>query len=298
LNSIQLANLKKRFRYLLARINSPDRALPDSLEWALKTNSLEEVKSYFAEHSDPVELASDEKKHLEGTCYVCSVQTRFQYSASEIPVNWRETLRCEHCGLINRWRSVFHLFQQICHPFPEDNIYLTEAVTPLYRLIKNRYPNTSGSEFDAGKEPGTSFSHHGQEVQVEDVTNLTYADKQFSAVLSFDVLEHVPNYRRALREFRRVLKPGGRVLISVPFTFRQDTEIRAQIGSDGEVIHLMPAQYHGDPMTDEGVLCYQVFGMNLLSEMLAAGFRRSFLCAYHSASFGYLDHNILFVGRR
>ncbi len=41
-------------------------------------------------------------------------------------------------------------------------------------------------------------------------------DSSADVVTSFTVLEHVPDEQAALAEMRRVLKPGGRLLISVP----------------------------------------------------------------------------------
>jgi SAM-dependent methyltransferase len=50
------------------------------------------------------------------------------------------------------------------------------------------------------------------------VTALPYPDGRFDLVTSFDVLYHqaVDDYRAALREFQRVLVPGGRVLLRLP----------------------------------------------------------------------------------
>jgi SAM-dependent methyltransferase len=45
---------------------------------------------------------------------------------------------------------------------------------------------------------------------------LPFRDGVFDLVFSFFVLEHVPNRDAALREMRRVLRPGGRVVAFVP----------------------------------------------------------------------------------
>lgn len=49
-----------------------------------------------------------------------------------------------------------------------------------------------------------------------DACDLPIADDRLEAVVSANLLEHVPDDRAALREFRRVLRPGGRVVIVVP----------------------------------------------------------------------------------
>ncbi len=50
--------------------------------------------------------------------------------------------------------------------------------------------------------------------QVGDVEALTFADASFDLVASRYSAHHWPHPQRALAEFRRVLRPGGRVLIS------------------------------------------------------------------------------------
>jgi len=49
-----------------------------------------------------------------------------------------------------------------------------------------------------------------------DVLRLPLRDGAFDAVVCKDVLEHVADPRGAVREIARVLRPGGRVYVSVP----------------------------------------------------------------------------------
>ncbi|MEL7032888.1 MAG: class I SAM-dependent methyltransferase [Pseudomonadota bacterium] len=62
------------------------------------------------------------------------------------------------------------------------------------------------SDADAGKvafEPG-------------DATALRFENDSFDAIICSEVLEHLPDYHAALAEMRRVLKPDGKLCISVP----------------------------------------------------------------------------------
>ncbi|HEY0831242.1 MAG TPA: class I SAM-dependent methyltransferase [Candidatus Dormibacteraeota bacterium] len=53
-------------------------------------------------------------------------------------------------------------------------------------------------------------------VRHADVTQLPFPDEQFDVVTALDVLEHLDDDTAAMREFRRVLKPGGRVFVFAP----------------------------------------------------------------------------------
>ena len=49
-----------------------------------------------------------------------------------------------------------------------------------------------------------------------DATKLPFPDASFDRVICSEVLEHIPNYLSVIEELVRVLKPGGRLCVSVP----------------------------------------------------------------------------------
>jgi SAM-dependent methyltransferase len=53
-------------------------------------------------------------------------------------------------------------------------------------------------------------------VRIGAAESLPYEDNQFDLVTALDVLEHVDDDIGALREMRRVIRPGGRLLLFVP----------------------------------------------------------------------------------
>lgn len=53
---------------------------------------------------------------------------------------------------------------------------------------------------------------------------LPFEAQQFDGVISTQVLEHVPNPRELLAEMYRVIKPGGNLIISLPFAWQEHEE--------------------------------------------------------------------------
>lgn len=54
------------------------------------------------------------------------------------------------------------------------------------------------------------------ELEKGDVYELAFEDASFDLVVSFSVFEHLKEYRRALSEVSRVLRPGGLFLLGMP----------------------------------------------------------------------------------
>jgi len=123
------------------------------------------------------------------------------------------------------------------------------------------------SEYFADAEPGTLRDG----IRVEDVQRLTYADASFDLVTHCDVLEHVPDDARALSELQRVLRPGGRLLFTVPLHPGAHTIERARL-RDGVVEHIDAPVYHHDQLRPQGILAFRDYGLDILDRLRAAGF--------------------------
>ncbi len=57
---------------------------------------------------------------------------------------------------------------------------------------------------------------YGYEATQVDGVKMPYADESFDLVVAFDVLEHIEEDNAALREWRRVMKQDGSIVITVP----------------------------------------------------------------------------------
>lgn len=247
----------------------------------------------LAEHQaflKSLEQPTPRRFKVPGYSYTAEEEVNFDVAVNfQFPNNvtvWRETVSCPSTGFNNRMRATFHLFDIEMEPYSDQRIYISEQLTPIYRYFKEHFPATVGSEFLGDLVP--LGAHDSRGLRNEDLRQLSFEDGAFDAIVSLDVFEHIPEYREAFSECARVLRPGGRMMWSVPFVSAfHENIIRAQI-VEGVVQHLHPPEYHGDPLSDDGVLCFQHFCWEMLDEVKAAGFTDSYAAAYQSKQFGYL----------
>ena len=73
---------------------------------------------------------------------------------------------------------------------------------------------TTREKFADFNEPDNEAKSFG--LSSANALELPFADNTFDKVICSEVLEHIPDYRGALREIERVLKPGGLFCASVP----------------------------------------------------------------------------------
>ena len=120
------------------------------------------------------------------------------------------------------------------------------AINPLYiirnglfKAISKVAPSIRGDvlDFGCGSKPyealfTNAHSYVGVDIEASghshrdskidffyDGKTLPFPDSHFDAVVCFEVLEHVFNIEEVLAEIRRVLKPGGQLLVSIPFAW-------------------------------------------------------------------------------
>ncbi len=86
------------------------------------------------------------------------------------------------------------------------------------RALLERGADAFGVEFDARKI-AAGQAHGGElasRIRVGDLEALAFPDASFDLALLNEVLEHVPDETAALAELRRVLRPGGRLVVLSP----------------------------------------------------------------------------------
>ncbi len=78
----------------------------------------------------------------------------------------------------------------------------------------SKYGNVTGLDLD---EDAVKFcSNKGLNILREDITKSSLLSESFDIVFAMDILEHVPDHEKALREIYRIVKKGGYLIITVP----------------------------------------------------------------------------------
>jgi SAM-dependent methyltransferase len=224
--------------------------------------------------------------------------------------NWREFGSCEKCESITRIRLVAECLDRTKNNYVSPRIYLTEQLTSLYKLMRSQYVSLIGSEFVPNADERAAASarlrsflgDHSASIRHEDCCALTIEDESLHIIGSFDVLEHIPDYRAAITEFFRVLKSGGQLFLSAPFLpASHETLVRARLTGDTSqpIEHLLPPEMHGNPTDPSGgALCFYHFGWDLLDEMRRAGFRSVALMEAWSAETATFGNQSIIVATK
>lgn len=79
----------------------------------------------------------------------------------------------------------------------------------------------------------------------EDMCRLTFVDSQFDLAVHSETLEHLFDFNQALDEVRRILKPGGVQIYTVPLVQNRQTRQLLEQRLDGAILHRCLPSFHG-----------------------------------------------------
>jgi len=233
-----------------------------------------------------------------GYCSSCDSYTMFIYSKdlntwlSQVTSSWksssnfkatlmaRENELCFFCNANYRMRhhaatvikllgmsSAKHLIGRLQK---DDSFHTYEsAAYNVFRMQKMRkLINYEVSEYFDDKPYGSYVN----DIRNENLERLTFPNNRFDVVINSDVLEHVGNLKQALSEIKRVLKPGGFHVFTIPVDYELPRTVERAKITDGKVEYLMEPVMHGDSIRREGVLAFRDFGSDVLDYMSIEGF--------------------------
>lgn len=118
---------------------------------------------------------------------------------------------CMYCGSSDRERHLFMYFdilmlwelmknRKILHFAPEKHLQVRiSQQSPLEYVKADLFPKN-------------------QDTQKIDATAIPFSSNMFDFVIANHILEHIPDYYKALSEFYRVLKPGGVAILQTPYS--------------------------------------------------------------------------------
>lgn len=208
-----------------------------------------------------------------GMCPICGGPTAYLVTDASNP---RWGLQCVRCRSVPRNRmtalalcqalGVSTLRQARRHGLHKD-VYIAAADGYVIKALPVGTPRLTTSEFVQGVTPGQALPDGISTCQ--DLEALTYADAAFDVVVSEDVLEHVRRPDRCFDEVRRVLRPGGQHIFTVPYSHDQKTVTRVDTSGD-EDVHLAEAEWHGDSLRGR-ILTYRNFGYDIFDQLRAHG---------------------------
>jgi SAM-dependent methyltransferase len=146
------------------------------------------------------------------TCPCCGGQFR-----SFLPfgkVRQSPNARCPGCGSLKRHRLQWLFFQERTGLFSERLRVLHIAPEHIFQSALKMMPNLEYISADLDS-PLAMIKM--------DITSIQFADDTFDVILCSHVLEHVPDDQLAMRELRRVLRPGGWALMQSPLDANRAT---------------------------------------------------------------------------
>jgi len=160
---------------------------------------------------------------MKGQCTVCGALVNewkpFRRPKSTAQANAGRPRLCPECGSFERHRIIWILWRQrrTLENHPRFLHFAPERCHDqrLRALLGERYVTAD-------------LSRPGVDVQT-DITHTVFEDNSFDLIYCSNVLEHIPDDRRAMSELYRVLSPGGLAIIQVPIkgdhTYEDDTII-------------------------------------------------------------------------
>ena len=156
-----------------------------------------------------------------GNKRVCPVCGKHSRVFMKFGYNPRDDAQCPYCHSLERHRLIW-LFLQRRTRFFSDKYDRVLHVAPE-TCFEKRFKSVLKSAYL------TADLNNPSAMIKMDVTNIKYPDNTFDVIMCNHVLEHVPDDKKAMKAFYRVLKPDGWAIITVPIvsdmTYEDDSVV-------------------------------------------------------------------------
>lgn len=121
----------------------------------------------------------------------------------------RRNARCPECGALERHRAMIEFLLREGWVQRGDTCLDIGGIPPFRRWFEDQSVRY------------VSMSLGDPAMVCTDIQKMGFADEVFDLALDAHVLEYVGDYRQAIGEIRRVLRPGGRMLLTESYLFGQ-----------------------------------------------------------------------------
>jgi GT2 family glycosyltransferase/glycosyltransferase involved in cell wall biosynthesis/SAM-dependent methyltransferase len=197
-------------------------------------------------------------KHHAGWCAIC--EKRVIFSAES---DWlRDSYVCDKCHSLPRERALMYVLHtrrpnwrklRIHESSPENR-----GVSAKLRAECEQY---TPSQFDPATPSGTWEAM--RQYRSEDLEHQSFPSEHFDIVITQDVFEHIFDVRKAFQEIQRTLRPGGVHILTTPLVRAGSVSRPRAVRDEVGIRHLLPAEYHGNPMSPAGSLVTWDWGYDL-----------------------------------
>ncbi|MGN6614041.1 MAG: methyltransferase domain-containing protein [Candidatus Nitrosocosmicus sp.] len=128
----------------------------------------------------------------------------------------RANALCPGCGALERHRLHWH------YMLHQTNLLKTAEIQKMLHVAPesvffDKFNNAIGLDYTPCAKVGEGYSDVYPEGTINvDITEMQFEDNSFDIIYCSHVLEHVIEDVKAMKEFYRVLKPGGWAMLQVP----------------------------------------------------------------------------------
>jgi SAM-dependent methyltransferase len=227
---------------------------PDSLAWLTSREFVTEAARSLKHRTWRSGILTGNVR--QGHCPICERETVFVQAGPWV----RDTLRCIRCRSIPRWRAIVHVMELEFPGWQSLSMHESSPGGAASAKFARGCAHYVGSHYFPGVAPGSME----RGMRCENLEQQTFADASFDLVVTQDVFEHVLHPEQGFQEIARTLKPGGAHVFTVPWYYWKKATVVRAVEENGVIRHLLPPEYHGNPIDASGALVVTDWGIDFV----------------------------------